>query len=34
MFQLVGVDVKAALDMYVENGQWDKCISTAAGMVR
>ncbi|KAJ8275180.1 hypothetical protein COCON_G00098050 [Conger conger] len=27
---LVGVDVMAALDMYAERGQWDKCIETAA----
>ncbi|XP_072536228.1 intraflagellar transport protein 172 homolog isoform X2 [Salminus brasiliensis] len=27
---LVGVDVMAALDMYVERGQWDKCIDTAS----
>ncbi|XP_074197923.1 intraflagellar transport protein 172 homolog isoform X2 [Camelus bactrianus] len=27
---LVGVDVVAALDLYVEQGQWDKCIETAA----
>nr|XP_060478952.1 intraflagellar transport protein 172 homolog [Panthera onca] len=26
---LVGVDVVAALDLYVEQGQWDKCIETA-----
>ncbi|XP_042189213.1 intraflagellar transport protein 172 homolog [Callorhinchus milii] len=26
---LVGVDVMAALDMYAERGQWDKCIETA-----
>ncbi|XP_078397553.1 intraflagellar transport protein 172 homolog isoform X1 [Cetorhinus maximus] len=26
---LVGVDVIAALDMYVERGQWEKCIETA-----
>lgn len=26
---LAGVDVIAALDMYVERGQWDKCIETA-----
>uniref|UniRef100_A0A2K5WX28 Intraflagellar transport 172 n=1 Tax=Macaca fascicularis TaxID=9541 RepID=A0A2K5WX28_MACFA len=26
---LVGVDVIAALDLYVEQGQWDKCIETA-----
>ncbi|KAF6041408.1 IFT172 [Bugula neritina] len=29
---LVGVDVVAALDMYAENGQWEKCVQTAAGM--
>ncbi|KAM3856962.1 intraflagellar transport protein 172 homolog [Vipera latastei] len=27
---LVGVDVMAALDMYVERGQWEKCLETAA----
>ncbi|KAG7460913.1 hypothetical protein MATL_G00203920 [Megalops atlanticus] len=27
---LVGVDVIAALDMYVERGQWEKCIETAS----
>ncbi|XP_030054442.1 intraflagellar transport protein 172 homolog [Microcaecilia unicolor] len=27
---LVGVDVMAALDMYAERGQWEKCIETAA----
>ncbi|XP_026856898.2 intraflagellar transport protein 172 homolog isoform X1 [Electrophorus electricus] len=27
---LVGVDVMAALDMYVERGQWEKCIDTAS----
>nr|XP_032825685.1 intraflagellar transport protein 172 homolog [Petromyzon marinus] len=27
---LVGVDVVAALDMYMERGQWEKCIETAA----
>lgn len=27
---LAGVDVVAALDMYVEKGEWDRCISTAA----
>lgn len=26
---LVGVDVMAALDMYMERGQWEKCIDTA-----
>ncbi|XP_021109553.1 intraflagellar transport protein 172 homolog [Heterocephalus glaber] len=26
---LVGVDVVAALDLYAEQGQWDKCIETA-----
>ncbi|CAH2245239.1 intraflagellar transport 172 homolog [Pelobates cultripes] len=26
---LVGVDVMAALDMYAERGQWEKCIETA-----
>ncbi|XP_078598147.1 intraflagellar transport protein 172 homolog [Branchiostoma floridae x Branchiostoma japonicum] len=28
---LVGVDVIAALDMYVDRGQWEKCIETAEG---
>ncbi|CAL8391867.1 unnamed protein product [Arctogadus glacialis] len=27
---LVGVDVMAALDMYVEQGQWEKCVETAS----
>uniref|UniRef100_A0A8D0H142 Intraflagellar transport protein 172 homolog n=1 Tax=Sphenodon punctatus TaxID=8508 RepID=A0A8D0H142_SPHPU len=27
---LVGVDVMAALDMYVEREQWEKCLETAA----
>ncbi|KAE8605809.1 hypothetical protein XENTR_v10015326 [Xenopus tropicalis] len=27
---LVGVDVMAALEMYAERGQWEKCIETAA----
>ncbi|CAL8315982.1 unnamed protein product [Lota lota] len=27
---LVGVDVMAALDMYVERGQWEKCVETAS----
>uniref|UniRef100_W5KZE2 Intraflagellar transport protein 172 homolog n=1 Tax=Astyanax mexicanus TaxID=7994 RepID=W5KZE2_ASTMX len=27
---LVGVDVMAALDIYVERGQWEKCIDTAS----
>lgn len=27
---LVGLDVMAALDLYVERGQWDKCVETAA----
>ena len=26
---LAGVDVIGALDMYVERGQWDKCLETA-----
>lgn len=30
---LVGVDVVAALDLYVEQGQWDKCIETATKQV-
>ncbi|XP_069461553.1 intraflagellar transport protein 172 homolog isoform X2 [Ambystoma mexicanum] len=28
--RLVGVDVMAALDMYAEQGQWEKCIETAS----
>jgi hypothetical protein len=31
--QLVGVEVVAALDLYVEQGQWDKCIETATKQV-
>ena len=31
--QLVGVDVMAALDMYAERGQWDKCLDTASKQV-
>lgn len=31
--QLVGVDVVAALDLYVEQGHWDKCIETATKQV-
>ncbi|XP_061559670.1 LOW QUALITY PROTEIN: intraflagellar transport protein 172 homolog [Phycodurus eques] len=27
---LVGVDVMAALDIYAERGQWDKCLDTAS----
>uniref|UniRef100_A0A672FWM1 Intraflagellar transport protein 172 homolog n=1 Tax=Salarias fasciatus TaxID=181472 RepID=A0A672FWM1_SALFA len=27
---LVGLDVMAALDLYVERGQWDKCLETAS----
>ena len=27
--QMVPVDMIAALDMYVDRGQWDKCIQTA-----
>uniref|UniRef100_A0A3B4XDD0 Intraflagellar transport 172 n=1 Tax=Seriola lalandi dorsalis TaxID=1841481 RepID=A0A3B4XDD0_SERLL len=27
---LVGVDVMAALDMYAERGQWEKCLETAS----
>ncbi|KAM6915750.1 intraflagellar transport protein 172 homolog [Xenentodon cancila] len=27
---LVGVDVMAALDLYAERGQWEKCLDTAA----
>ncbi|TPX43982.1 hypothetical protein SeMB42_g04483 [Synchytrium endobioticum] len=28
---LVSVDVTAALDVYAERGEWDKCLETAAG---
>lgn len=31
--QLVGVDVVAALDMYAERGQWEKCLDTASKQV-
>ena len=31
--KLIGVDVIAALDMYVEQGQWDKCIQEAEQQV-
>lgn len=31
--QLVGVDVMAALDLYAEKGQWDKCLETASKQV-
>lgn len=31
--QLVDVDVMAALDMYAERGQWDKCLDTAYNQV-
>lgn len=27
------VDVMAALDMYAERGQWDKCLATAFNQV-
>ena len=30
---MVPVDVMAALDMYVESGQWEKCIETAEEQV-
>lgn len=32
--QLVGVDVMAALDLYAEKGQWEKCLDTAAKQVQ
>lgn len=32
--QLVGVDVMAALDMYADRGQWEKCLDTASKQVR
>lgn len=31
--QLVGVDVMAALDIYAERGQWEKCLETASKQV-
>ena len=31
--QLVGVDVMAALDLYAERGQWEKCLETASKQV-
>ncbi len=31
--QLAGVDVVAALDMFVERGEWEKCIATAEQQV-
>lgn len=31
--QLADVDIIAALDMYVERGQWDKAIATAQQQV-
>ena len=31
--QLASVDVVGALDMYIEKGQWEKCIETAASHV-
>ena len=34
IFQLAGVDVVAALDMYVERGEWQKCIETAEQQVK
>ena len=30
---MAGVDVVAALDMYVEKGQWQKCLDTAEQQV-
>lgn len=32
--QLVGVDVMAALDIYAERGQWEKCMETASRQVQ
>ena len=32
--QLVGVDVMAALDMYADRGQWEKCLDTASKQVQ
>ena len=34
LLQLIGVDVIAALDMYVQNGNWEKCIQEAQQQVR
>ena len=31
---LIGVDVIAALDMYVEQNQWEKCIQEAEQQVK
>ena len=31
---MAGVDVVAALDMYVEKGQWQKCLDTAEQQVK
>ena len=32
--QLAGVDVVAALDMFVDRGEWEKCLQTAEQQVR
>jgi intraflagellar transport protein 172 len=31
--QLANVDVVGALDMYVEKGEWEKCLETASKQV-
>ena len=31
--QLAGVDVVAALDMFVDRGEWEKCLQTAEQQV-
>lgn len=33
LLQLANVDVVGALDMYVEKGEWEKCLETAAKQV-
>ena len=33
LLQLAGVDVMAALDMFVERGEWEKCLQTAEQQV-
>lgn len=33
VFQLASVDVMGALDMYMERGQWEKCLETAEQQV-
>ena len=34
LFQMIKVDVIAALDMHVERGEWEKCIQTAEQEVK